>query len=118
MYYSNNLEVILNTDVPMTVVGFDKGIESFYFTEINFNGNASDESSFIQENTINMEKFGILENTEVFVDNNNTLVFRGDLNPPKAFEKVKKIKMLLMNKENGEIITKNYFLFYYFYFYL
>ena len=59
MYYSNNLEVILNTDVPMTFVGFDKGIESFYFTEINFNGNASDESSFIQENTINMEKFGI-----------------------------------------------------------
>ena len=36
------------------------------------------------------------------------MVFRGDLNPPKAFEKVKKIKMLLMNKENGEIITKNY----------
>ena len=108
MYGSTNPEVILNTDVPMTVVGFDNRIEAFDFTEINFNGNASDESSFIQENTINMEKFGILENTEVFVDNNNTLVFRGDLNPPKAFEKVKKIKMLLMNKENGEIITKNY----------
>lgn len=36
------------------------------------------------------------------------MVFRGDLNPPKAFENVKKIKMFLMNKENGEIITKNY----------
>ena len=107
MYYSNNLEVILNTDVPMTMLNFDKGTEIFYFSDINFKGNADDESSFIQENTINFEKYGTLENTEVFVDNNN-LAFRRELNPQKALDNIKKIKMFLMNQENEEIITKNY----------
>ena len=108
MYDSKNIVVILNTDIPMIIVNYLGESEIIDFSEMNFNGDTSDESSFIQENTINMEKFGILENTEVFVDSNNTLVFRGDLNPPKAFENVKKIKMFLMNQENGEIITKNY----------
>ena len=104
-----NIEVILNSDVPITIVYFNKGTEQFDFTGINFNGDASEESSNIQKNTINLEKYGTLENTEVFVDNNKTLVFRGEINPQKTLDNVKRIKMLLMNQENGEIITKNYF---------
>ena len=73
MYNLSNLEVILNIDIPMTIINFDKEIETFDFSEINFNGNSVDESSFIQENTINLEKYGILKNTEVFVNENLTL---------------------------------------------
>jgi hypothetical protein len=59
MFDSSNAEFILNTDVPMTIVNNKGAREAFYFTEINFNGNTSDESSNIQENKINLEKYGI-----------------------------------------------------------
>ncbi len=92
MYDSKNIEVILNTDIPITIPNFKGGIETFHFSEINFNGNEYEESESIQENTMNFEKYGTLEKTEVFFDNNNNLVFRGELNPKKTLDNVKKSK--------------------------
>ena len=107
IFYTDNLEVILNTDVPIILYNSNKDIQVIDFYEINFNGDAVDETSNIQKNIINLEKYGTLENTELFINNRN-LIFKGEINPPRTLEKVKKIKMLLMTQENVEINTKNY----------
>jgi hypothetical protein len=68
----------LNTDVPITMVNSNGTSESLNFTEINFNGNAAEESVSIQPNTIVISSTTILKNTNVSV-NNYILIFTGIL---------------------------------------
>ena len=47
--------ITINIDVPMTLVGLNH-VESLRFTEVNFNGNSSEESNNVQNNRNRIKK--------------------------------------------------------------
>ena len=68
----------LNTDVPMTMVNTDGTTEALDFQEVNFNGEAAEESSNIQANTQVFNNIYTLKNTIIFVEK-FILAFTGNL---------------------------------------
>ena len=68
----------LNTDVPMTMVNANGTAETLDFAEVNFNGDAADESTSLQSNTIEVTE-SYTFTADNFGFNKQILIFTGNL---------------------------------------
>ena len=70
----------LNTDVPMTMVNANGTAETLDFAEVNFNGDAADESTSLQSNTVEVTE-SYTFTADDFGFNKQILIFTGKLKP-------------------------------------
>ena len=70
----------LNTDVPMTMVNANGTAETLDFAEVNFNGDAADESTSLQSNTVEVTE-SYTFTADNFGFNKQILIFTGKLSP-------------------------------------
>jgi len=68
----------LNTDVPMTMVNANGTAETLDFAEVNFNGDAADESTSLQSNTVEVTE-SYTFTADNFGFNKQILIFTGKL---------------------------------------
>ena len=68
----------LNTDVPMTMVNANGTAETLDFAEVNFNGDAADESTSLQSNTVEVT-VSYTFTADNFGFNKQILIFTGKL---------------------------------------
>ena len=68
----------LNTDVPMTMVNANGTAETLDFAEVNFNGDAADESTSLQSNTVEVNE-SYTFTADNFGFNKQILIFTGKL---------------------------------------
>ena len=95
--------VTLNTDIDMQVSKVQDGkevYESLNFTEVNFNGNSSQESQNLQQNTKVVSDTVSLKNTEAF--ERTTLKLTGEFDPSNKLSTGTTIPLTILTEKNGE----------------
>ena len=98
--------VSLNTDVKMALVHENGEPELMDFAEVNFNGNATEESQSLQENDEISNGVVVLKNT-IASTGKNTLNLTG--NPDlKGLVKENVVKMTIINNKGKENVTEAY----------
>lgn len=98
--------VSLNTDFDMAVVSANGSTEYLDFQEVNFNGNASEESNNLQENVEVVKGSSMLTSSEATTEK-YTLNFTGKFEGT-PIPKGEIIQMNLVTKKGGENITEKY----------
>ena len=96
--------VTLNTDIDMQVSKVQDGkevYESLNFTEVNFNGNSSQESQNLQQNTKVVSNTVSLKNTEASVER-TTLKLTGEFDPSNKLSTGTTIPLTILTEKNGE----------------
>ena len=96
--------VTLNTDIDMQVSKVQDGkevYESLNFTEVNFNGNSSQESQNLQQNTKVVSKTVSLKNTEASVEK-TTLKLTGEFDPSNTLSTGTTVPLTILTEKNGE----------------
>ena len=102
----------LNTDVPITLVNANGTTESMSFDDVNFNGDSSEASASLQENTQTVE-FYTFKVLEIFFEK-YILVMNGELSVAKRLLRYLTINdgdtipLNIKAEENGESVTKQY----------
>ena len=95
-----NINVTLNTDVDLALVSENGTTEKLSFDEVNFNGNASEESQNLQDNEEVMTGAGSLKETEYSV-NKTILTLKGDFAPGNLLSENSVIPMAILNRKSG-----------------
>ena len=95
-----NINVTLNTDVKLALVSENGTTETLPFEEVNFNGNASEESQNLQDNEEVMTGAGSLKETEYSV-NKTILTLKGDFAPGNLLSENSVIPMAILNRKSG-----------------
>ena len=95
-----NINVTLNTDVDLALVSENGTTEKLSFDEVNFNGNASEESQNLQNNEEVMTGAGSLKETEYSV-NKTILTLKGDFAPGNLLSENSVIPMAILNRKSG-----------------
>ena len=96
--------VTLNTDIDMQVSKVQDGKEvydSLDFKEVNFNGNSSQESQNLQQNTKVISNTVSLKNTEASVER-TTLKLTGEFDPSNKLSTGTTIPLTILTEKNGE----------------
>ena len=96
--------VTLNTDIDMQVSKVQDGkevYESLDFAEVNFNGNSSQESQNLQQNTKVVSKTVSLKNTEASVEK-TTLKLTGEFDPSNTLSTGTTVPLTILTEKNGE----------------
>ena len=96
--------VTLNTDIDMQVSKVQDGkevYESLDFKEVNFNGNSSQESQNLQQNTKVVSDTVSLKNTEASVER-TTLKLTGEFDPSNKLSTGTTIPLTILTEKNGE----------------
>ena len=96
--------VTLNTDIDMQVSKVQDGkevYESLDFSEVNFNGNSSQESQNLQQNTKVVSKTVSLKNTEASVEK-TTLKLTGEFDPSNTLSTGTTVPLTILTEKNGE----------------
>ena len=96
--------VTLNTDIDMQVSKVQDGkevYESLDFSEVNFNGNSSQESQNLQQNTKVVSDTVSLKNTEASVER-TTLKLTGEFDPSNKLSTGTTIPLTILTEKNGE----------------
>ena len=96
--------VTLNTDINMQISKVQDGKEvydSLDFTEVNFNGNSSQESQNLQQNTKVVSKAVSLKNTEASVEK-TTLKLTGEFDPSNTLSTGTTVPLTILTEKNGE----------------
>jgi hypothetical protein len=96
--------VTLNTDIDMQVSKVQDGkevYESLDFKEVNFNGNSSQESQNLQQNTKVVSKTVSLKNTEASVEK-TTLKLTGEFDPSNTLSTGTTVPLTILTEKNGE----------------
>ena len=96
--------VTLNTDIDMQVSKVQDGkevYESLNFTEVNFNGNSSQESQNLQQNTKVVSDTVSLKNTEASVER-TTLKLTGEFDPSNTLSTGTTVPLTILTEKNGE----------------
>ena len=73
----NKANIELNTDVDMVLINNDGTNETISFDDVNFNGNAAEESSNLQAQQGDIKEFKVLKNAVIPTQEGNYLIFRG-----------------------------------------
>jgi len=96
--------VTLNTDIDMQISKVQDGkevYESLNFTEVNFNGNSSQESQNLQQNTKVVSKTVSLKKTEASVEK-TTLKLTGEFDPSNTLSTGTTVPLTILTEKNGE----------------
>ena len=96
--------VTLNTDIDMQVSKVQDGkevYESLDFSEVNFNGNSSQESQNLQQNTKVVSKTVSLKNTEASVER-TTLKLTGEFDPSNTLSTGTTVPLTILTEKNRE----------------
>ena len=101
-----NINVTLNTDVNLALVSENGTTETLSFDEVNFNGNASEESQNLQNNEEVMTGAGSLKETEYSV-NKTILILKGNYEP-KLLGENSVIPMAILNRKSGDYVADEY----------
>ena len=94
----------LNTDVPMTMVNANGTAETLDFAEVNFNGDAAEESTSLQTNNITISDSFTLKVADLTFDKQN-LLFIGELSSGRRLRNLdlhegERIQMTLVDNSN------------------
>jgi hypothetical protein len=96
--------VTLNSDIGMQISKVQDGKEVYDnldFTEVNFNGNSSQESQNLQQNTKVVSKAVSLKNTEASVEK-ATLKLTGEFDPSNTLSTGTTVPLTILTEKNGE----------------
>ena len=101
----NKANIELNTDVDMVLINNDGTNETISFDDVNFNGNAAEESSNLQAQQKDIKEFKVLKNAVIPPQEGNYLIFRGTSSLEKVIRRLdigagSEFEMQLVN--NGE----------------
>ena len=99
--------VTLNTDVNMALVHNESYSESMDFAEVNFNGNATEESQNLQDNIEEMKGVVILQNTTASTGK-NVMNLTGIPDEPKHLYVGQVVEMTIINNKGRENVTEAY----------
>lgn len=102
-----NINVTLNTDVDLALVSENGTTETLSFDEVNFNGNASEESQNLQNSTEVMTGAGSLKETEYSI-NKTILTLKGDFAPGNLLSENSVIPMAILNRKSGDYVADEY----------
>lgn len=98
--------VTLNTDVNMALVHNESYSESMDFAEVNFNGNATEESQNLQDNIEEMTGVVILKNTTASTGK-NVMNLTG-IPDSSGLKEGNVVVMTIINNKGGENVTEAY----------
>ena len=100
---SSNLQSVeINTDIPMIVKDKNGNSKNYNFTNVNFNGNSTNESKNLILNNIQIKNSGSLTNAEIELPvQRNYFRISGTLKPSNLLSQKENITLTILDRSSG-----------------